>query len=352
MSSALTLRVAAARLAVCAGLVLGVAACTYDASRHPPTTTVSSGVGEGAPSAGPRPGPAGGEVVVQPGDSLSRIAARLDIPLSALMAANSEIAPPYRIFPGQRIRLPGAAPVPVPVVAQSGPVAAPVVARPSMPAPSIAATPLAPPTRLGAPLAPMPAQQASARPPPVLEPGDLPGPGEDVPPLAGPAGVGATLAALPVPRARPTPPEGTPEGGTSAAAGLPATPPRSATTFLWPVQGPIISAFGPKPDGLHNDGINIKADAGTPVKAAEAGVVVYAGNELRGFGNLILIRHEGGWVTAYGHNERLLVARGDVVSRGQAIARVGRTGTVTTPQLHFEIRKGRETVDPTKYLAS
>ena len=111
-----------------------------------------------------------------------------------------------------------------------------------------------------------------------------------------------------------------------------------------------MTSFGPGKGGLHNDGINIAAPRGTPVRAAENGVVAYVGNELRGFGNLILVKHAGGWVTAYAHNEKLLVRRGDKVARGQAIAQVGSTGNVARPQLHFEIRKGARAVNPTKLL--
>jgi len=118
------------------------------------------------------------------------------------------------------------------------------------------------------------------------------------------------------------------------------------------VKGQIISGFGPKKGGLNNDGVNIGAPAGTNVVAADNGVVAYAGNELRGFGNLLLIRHADGWVTAYAHNDKLLVKRGDTVKRGQIIAQVGSTGSVSTPQLHFEIRKGTDPVDPLKYLGS
>ena len=121
--------------------------------------------------------------------------------------------------------------------------------------------------------------------------------------------------------------------------------------FLWPVNGKVISPFGSKNGGLHNDGINIAAPRGTPVRAAENGVVVYSGNQIRGFGNLLLIRHSDGWVTAYAHNDTLLVKKGQQVKRGETIARVGSTGNVTQPQLHFELRKGTEAVDPAGYLA-
>ena len=131
---------------------------------------------------------------------------------------------------------------------------------------------------------------------------------------------------------------------------LPKPPARAGKTFLWPVSGKLISAFGSQQGGRHNDGINIRAKRGATVKAAENGVVAYAGNELRGFGNLLLVKHADGYMTAYAHNEALLVGRGAKVRKGQPIARVGSTGSVGSPQLHFEIRKGRKSVDPLRYL--
>ncbi len=132
---------------------------------------------------------------------------------------------------------------------------------------------------------------------------------------------------------------------------VPQPPARSSSGFGWPLEGRLASRFGPKEGGLHNDGINILAGRGTPVRSADAGVVVYASNALEGYGNLLLLKHAGGWLTAYAHNERLLVNKGDSVSKGQVIARVGDTGGVTEPQLHFEIRKGRRALDPLDYLA-
>jgi murein DD-endopeptidase MepM/ murein hydrolase activator NlpD len=127
---------------------------------------------------------------------------------------------------------------------------------------------------------------------------------------------------------------------------------RSSTRFLWPVRGRIISNFGPRLGGLHNDGINIAAPKGSPVFAAENGVVAYAGNSLKGFGNLILVKHSGGWVTAYAHTDKMLVVRGKQVMRGEKIATIGATGGVKKPQLHFEIRKGSQAVDPKRELTS
>jgi len=122
------------------------------------------------------------------------------------------------------------------------------------------------------------------------------------------------------------------------------------TKFDWPVRGRIISGFGNLGSGRKNDGINIKADLGSTVKAADAGTVAYAGNELKGFGNLILIKHNDGWITAYAHNDRLFVRKGQKVKRGEKIANVGSTGSVTTPQLHFEVRQGKKAVNPRPYL--
>ncbi len=132
---------------------------------------------------------------------------------------------------------------------------------------------------------------------------------------------------------------------------LPLPPKLGKGGFIWPVRGKILSSFGGKRNGLHNDGINIAAKRGTPVRAVRSGVVAYAGNELRGFGNLVLIKHADGWVTAYAHNQMLLVKRGQRVARGQAIARVGRTGNVQAPQLHFEMRRGRKAVNPLRHLS-
>jgi murein DD-endopeptidase MepM/ murein hydrolase activator NlpD len=156
-----------------------------------------------------------------------------------------------------------------------------------------------------------------------------------------------------------SPPE--PESGAAPAASQAAPSPAVASLvenhraptgplFTWPVSGKIVSTFGPAAGGTHNDGINISAPEGATVSAAESGVVAYAGNELRGFGNLLLVKHDGGWVTAYAHNQVLLVKKGDKVRRGQAIARVGSTGGVTGAQLHFELRSGTKAVDPLDHL--
>lgn len=128
-------------------------------------------------------------------------------------------------------------------------------------------------------------------------------------------------------------------------------PKRSGSKFDWPVNGKIASSYGPKEGGLHNDGINILAKRGTPVKVAENGVVVYTGSELKGYGNLVLVKHEDRWMTAYAHLEDTLIKKGQTIKRGQTLGTVGSSGNVSTPQLHFEVRRGVNAVNPKAYLA-
>ena len=131
---------------------------------------------------------------------------------------------------------------------------------------------------------------------------------------------------------------------------LPKITERSSSKFSWPVRGKILSAYGAKSNGLFNDGINISVKQGTAVKAAENGVVAYAGNEVKGMGNLIIIQHSGGWMTVYAHMDSMNVKRGTRVNVGQKIGVVGKTGKVDSPQLHFEIRKGTKAYNPNAYL--
>ncbi|PZF76248.1 peptidoglycan-binding LysM [Aestuariivirga litoralis] len=161
-----------------------------------------------------------------------------------------------------------------------------------------------------------------------------------------------TAAAVPEPipgssAAATTPPEAA-AGGQQVAEGAPIA---GAPGMRWPVRGKIISGFGPKANGLKNEGINIAVPEGTSIRAAADGVVAYSGNELKGYGNLVLIRHEDGYVTAYAHASELFVKRGDTVKRGDVIAKAGQTGSVSSPQLHFEVRKGAVALDPMKFLS-
>ena len=120
--------------------------------------------------------------------------------------------------------------------------------------------------------------------------------------------------------------------------------------FSRPVSGKIIENFGTTKSGVRNDGINISAKAGTPILAADKGTVAYAGDDLKGYGNLILLKHDNGWFTAYAHANKMTVKQGDVVKAKQTIGTVGKTGSVKTPQLHFEVRYKTKPVDPNLYL--
>jgi murein DD-endopeptidase MepM/ murein hydrolase activator NlpD len=285
------------------------------------------------------------QYVVQPGDTLYGVSRRFGVDASTLARSN-DLASPYPIHVGQALILPAQVQVvtasrtmPVPA---STPVpiepARPETSRPSAePLPPIVSTnpgatsnpPPGMPAKPGAPIAPGQTQTALATPAPRTE-------------TAPPAKVEAPVAPKPAePQAFAAPPVREPPL---------ADPPHTGRGFQWPVRGSILVNFGPGESGTHNDGINIAAAKGTPIAAANDGVVAYAGNELRGFGNLILIKHADGWTTAYAHCDSLLVKRGDRVRRGQTIAKVGATGAVSEPQLHFEIRRGTRALDPATYL--
>ena len=143
--------------------------------------------------------------------------------------------------------------------------------------------------------------------------------------------------------------------GTATDAVSPSSPQNSTSVagfskLRWPVSGRVVTGFGARPDGTHNDGVNLAVPMGTDVHAAESGVVAYAGDELKGYGNLVLVRHDNGWVTAYAHADEILVKRGDQIKRGQVIAKAGRSGDVDQPQVHFELRQGQKPVDPTPFM--
>ncbi|HKT18475.1 MAG TPA: peptidoglycan DD-metalloendopeptidase family protein, partial [Stellaceae bacterium] len=172
----------------------------------------------------------------------------------------------------------------------------------------------------------------------------------ELPPSVAPSERTASLSPPAAPAVATAPPE---KPAPSRAQPIPPASPKAhgaTALFAWPLEGRILESYGTGPAGTHNDGINIAARAGEPVRAAESGVVAYAGNELRGYGNLVLIKHRNGYMTAYAHNGRLLVKRGQAVKRGQEIATAGATGSVGTPQLHFEIRHGTRALDPIGYL--
>jgi murein DD-endopeptidase MepM/ murein hydrolase activator NlpD len=238
--------------------------------------------------------PASSVHVVNHGDTLMGIARRNHISAAELARANG-LPPGAQLKIGMKLNVPVkasavAAPVAQPAVVQAAPVSAPPV------------------TRLAA-VTPDPQQKAR---------------------LAQTTDVAEAPAAE------------TPVKATEATGALP--------TFRWPVRGKVITSYGAKTNGKSNDGINLAVPEGTPVKAAEDGVVAYSGNELKGYGNLVLVRHANGYVTAYAHASELLVKRGDTIKRGQVIAKSGQSGEVSSPQLHFEIRKGSNPVDPLQFL--
>ena len=150
--------------------------------------------------------------------------------------------------------------------------------------------------------------------------------------------------AVPTPKPRPKP-------APARQATVYDRPTLSTGAFAWPANGKVITAFGATANGERNDGINIAMPLGPPIRAAASGTVSYSGNELKDYGNLLLIKHPGGYVTAYAHADQLLVRSGDTVSQGQVIGYAGRTGDVTTPQLHFEIRHDTTPLNPNSLLA-
>ena len=283
--------------------------------------------------------PPGGRYRVQPGDTLYGIARRFGLPVQSIVQRNG-LTPPYRLSPGQELQLPAQRVHRV----QPGDTLYSLSWQYNVERSQLAAV-----NDLQAPYSLSVGQSLAI-------PATGPAPAGQLAMVPAAAPLGAQPA--PTPRAAPQPPQ--PQAAQPQPAALPTQPPdpppvpptANGLGFLWPTQGRVIAEFGAQGDGRHNDGINIAAPRGAPVVAAERGEVVYAGNELRGFGNLLLIRHENGWVTAYAHNSSLLVSKGERVSRGQVIARVGRSGNVDRPQLHFEIRKGSRAVDPRELLPS
>ena len=236
--------------------------------------------------------------VVKDKDTVDGLSRRYGVPSQTIIDRNN-LKPPYTIKPGQTLAMPGARFVPdsygEPASQQTA-----------------AANPNAPSSVKREGLAPPPGAQGEA------------------PRSAAPAG------------------EPTPLSKASQSVPVPATPP---ARMIWPVNGKVVSSYGTS-GGQKNDGIDIAAAKGTPVKAAEGGKVVYAGGEVARMGNLLLIEHSGGYITAYGNNEELLVKKGDTVKKGQTIAKVGNSGGTPEPQLHFEVRRSGKTIDPKTVLGA
>jgi len=240
---------------------------------------------------------------VNHGDTLASIARKNHISAAELARANG-LEPSAKLKLGTKLTVPGAKTAAVAAPLAPAPVAAAPVAAALQP---VAAAP-APATKMAA--VAQPAQSARL----AQATGNI----DEKPAAEAPAKAAETTSSLP--------------------------------TFRWPVRGKVITSYGAKTNGKSNDGINVAVPEGTPVKAAEDGVVAYSGNELKGYGNLVLVRHSNGYVTAYAHASELLVKRGDTIKRGQVIAKSGQSGEVASPQLHFEIRKGSSPVDPLQFL--
>jgi murein DD-endopeptidase MepM/ murein hydrolase activator NlpD len=318
----------------------------------------------------------GKPVTIGPGENIETIARKYGVPQSAIMQAN-RITDTARVRPGQRIVIPryiGAGAPTQTAASVAPPVNAPHAAAGASVTHTVepgqtllgisrrygksvadiarankiktyaklnAGDKLTIPGVAGRGLAASPPQQQAATlaAPRIAQP-------QTVPAQTTPRVVASTEPTQTARVAMPSAPVETPVETTKNAEAVGAIP-----SFRWPTRGRVIAAYGSKLNGQNNDGINIAVPEGTPVKAAEDGTVAYAGNELKGYGNLVLIRHANGYVSAYAHASELLVKRGDAVKRGQIIGRSGQTGNVTSPQLHFEIRKGSTPVNPNQFLS-
>jgi murein DD-endopeptidase MepM/ murein hydrolase activator NlpD len=249
-------------------------------------------------------------IVVRPGQSVGGLAEQYHVSRHDIIAAN-HLPPPYGIEIGQHLVIPGVIPGVTPGAGGRAEAAA----------------------------APPPERHAAAAATPEVIPLDAPAPAKAPAP---------TVAPPPRPSAAAAPEREAANTSTKPAATETAAP---RAGLLWPVQGRIIAGYGEAAGGRRNDGINIGAPLGAPIRAVDGGVVAYAGNEVRGYGNLVLVKHPDGFISAYAHCEKLLVRKGERVARGQVIAKVGATGGVAAPQLHFELRRGEQAVDPRQFLA-
>lgn len=311
-----------------------------------PTQTASLPAPTGVASTAPQPWtPSNGTTItVKPGDSVPVLARRYGVAESSLLAANGLVAG-AQLAPGQTIV--------IPAYGQQPAMAAPASARPA-PGPQVLGQ--LPPIKPPAPKSVSSEVAAAAPAKPASPPKTTVAMA-----TSGTTATDAKLGLLPpagnkpvqqtsqqVAALAPSQTQPSAKAATPASAGVESA---ADGSFRWPVRGRVISAFGVKPGGERNDGINIEVPEGTPIKAAEGGQVIYAGNELKGFGNLVLVKHPNGFVSAYAHASEILVQRGDNILRGQTIAKVGATGNVSRPQLHFEIRNGNRPVDPLPYLS-
>src|SRR6202166_528160 len=341
---------------------------SYAPPAHPIETT-----GSVAPRsvAATRPAGQGTTIIVGTSDTLDGLARRYNVTSASILQANGYKGP-RALSPGQQLIIPYQTPASIaaaPALAApaSKPVAA-VSAPPSVHFVNRGATCLATARHSHVPMAVLARANGLDTHAKLKIGTKLTVPGARTAaaaPLAQPAAVATAqpAAALAPPATRMAVAAGTPQQSVRMAQAttkieeMPAEAPIKPTeatgalpTFRWPVRGKVITSYGAKTNGKSNDGINLAVPEGTPIKAAEDGVVAYSGNELKGYGNLVLVRHANGYVTAYAHASELLVKRGDTIKRGQIIAKSGQSGEVGSPQLHFEIRKGSTPVDPLQFL--
>lgn len=345
--------------------------------------------GAGQPAFAPMPAqPPDLQVIVKRGQTLDGYAYTYHLPKSAIIAANG-LRAPYKLEAGQHLVIPNRSPV----------------QQAMTPVPASAARPWSPPPST---ISGLPQQQAAVPEPPRAPEASTISPSASHPPQTILPEPSAVTLVRPLPPAQPTPvhaaappqPPAPPSAkaapqmiqldGPPPAKQAEAAPPKPAATrtpsqqpapaqavvplnspppapalptaqaeamspsggrFPWPVRGRILGAYGSSPGGGHNDGINIGAPLGTPVRAIDGGTVVYCGNEVKGYGNIVLIRHANGWISAYAHLEDVSVKQGEAISPGEVIAKVGNSGGVNEPQLHFELRRGKKPVNPTEFLA-
>ena len=319
-------------------------------------------------AAHPAPAHNGTTIIVGTSDTLEVLARRYNVSSAAILQANGYKGP-RALSPGQQLIIPHptatAAVAPAPAVA--APVSKPVAAAPVAASVHVVNrgdtlrsiahqhhVPVAELARannldqsaklsLGMKLTVPGAKTAALAPAPAVA-------AAPVAPVSPPTKMAAIVPPQSARLAQPTANVETPVAAAETPAAKPSETTSSLPTFRWPVRGKVITSYGAKTNGKSNDGINLAVPEGTPVKAAEDGVVAYSGNELKGYGNLVLVRHSNGYVTAYAHASELLVKRGDTIKRGQVIAKSGQSGEVGSPQLHFEIRKGSSPVDPLQFL--
>ena len=340
---------------------------SYTPPAHPIETTGS--IAPRSVAATPVAGPGGTTIIVGTSDTLETLAHRYNVKPAAILQANGYKGP-RALSPGQQLIIPFQTPATIAVPALAAPASRAAVAANTAPSVHVvnhgetllgiarrnhvSVSELAKANnidtsakiKLGMKLTVPAAKSAAVAPavPPAavaVEPVD----GLVLPTTKMAAAAGGPQQSARLAQATTRIDEPSAEAPAKAAEATGALP-----TFRWPVRGKVITSYGAKTNGKANDGINLAVPEGTPVKAAEDGVVAYSGNELKGYGNLVLVRHSNGYVTAYAHASELLVKRGDTIKRGQIIAKSGQSGEVGSPQLHFEIRKGSSPVDPLQFL--